>query len=109
MKHLTKILLIVVFLSNLAQAQTTITYDKLGRVTNILQDDGTEITYTYDAVGNKLTEVVTNTTLGIDDNELFDKRVILYHFRYSLTNTFYIKLFVVVRIWNTYTTTNIYR
>ncbi len=56
MKYISTILLLVVFASHMALSQTTITYDKLGRVISIQQENGTATNYTYDAVGNRLTE-----------------------------------------------------
>ncbi len=45
-------------------------YDDLGRLTEALYDDGTRITYGYDAVGNRISRVITagapsNADLGI--------------------------------------------
>jgi YD repeat-containing protein len=34
-------------------------YDDLGRLVELVYDDGTTITYTYDAVGNRETTVTT--------------------------------------------------
>jgi len=41
-----------------AQAVTYV-YDDLNRLTQIVYDDGTVITYTYDEVGNRLQEQIT--------------------------------------------------
>lgn len=44
--------------ANVAQAITYF-YDDLNRLTQIVYDDGTVITYTYDEVGNRLQEQIT--------------------------------------------------
>jgi YD repeat-containing protein len=48
----------VVFLSTITQSQTTTTYDELGRVTAIEHPDGTQVSYTYDNVGNRHTHIM---------------------------------------------------
>jgi YD repeat-containing protein len=40
------------------------TYDALGRLTSITYDNGTVLFYTYDAVGNRVTQGVTCGTGG---------------------------------------------
>jgi YD repeat-containing protein len=44
-----------------ASGSVSYVYDDLGRLVEVVYDDGTTITYTYDAVGNRETTV---TTLG---------------------------------------------
>lgn len=48
------------FIKPLQVYATTYEYDELGRVTKVTYEDGTGVTYTYDANGN-LTEVITYT------------------------------------------------
>jgi YD repeat-containing protein len=40
------------------------TYDSLGRVTQVTYDNGTTITYVYDAAGNRTSQVVTCSASG---------------------------------------------
>ena len=61
MKHIYA--LIIAFILNVTvYSQTTITYDKLGRVTNIDYTEGTQASYIYDNVGNRADHLL-NTPL----------------------------------------------
>lgn len=44
-----------------ARADTTYTYDALGRLSSVTYDDGRRVTYTYDPAGNRTTHYVENT------------------------------------------------
>lgn len=49
-------------------AQTTYTYDKLNRLTEVRYGNGATVTYTYDALGNRLSKKVTG---GISKREAY--------------------------------------
>lgn len=61
MKHIT-LFILAISMNLQIQAQTTISYDKLGRVTNIEYAEGTQASYIYDNVGNR-PEHLLNTPL----------------------------------------------
>ncbi len=42
-----------------AAAATLYSYDTLNRLTHVTYSDGTTITYTYDATGNRLSQVIS--------------------------------------------------
>lgn len=42
-----------------APGSATYTYDALGRLTQVTYDTGTTIVFTYDAVGNRTSRVIT--------------------------------------------------
>lgn len=44
------------------------TYDSNNRLTEVVYDDGTTVTYTYDALGNRIEETVTG---GLEDGEAY--------------------------------------
>jgi len=44
-----------------ATKNITYRYDKLNRLVEVIYEDGTKVAYTYDAAGNRLTEVVTGS------------------------------------------------
>lgn len=51
----------------------TYEYDNLGRLTGVIYDDGSQITYTYDANGNRLSsEIVGGGPLAITTTSLAD-------------------------------------
>ena len=47
-----------------AQAGTAYTYDALGRVISVRQDDGKQTVYVYDAAGNRVQTIVSGNTLN---------------------------------------------
>jgi len=47
----------------LRAAATTYTYDSLSRLTAVTYPDGTTISYTYDAAGNRLSQVIVNPSV----------------------------------------------
>lgn len=53
------LVLLSVTLQTFAQ---TFTYDNLNRLTKVVYDNGTTITYTFDALGNRITKKVTGAT-----------------------------------------------
>ncbi len=55
----------VLFIAIALNAQT-ISYDALGRITTMVYADGTNVSYTYDGVGNRKTKVVTNAPLPVE-------------------------------------------
>lgn len=60
------IIIIMIYLSMVASAQTiSSSYDPLNRLARIDYGNGTVIVYTYDAVGNRKTQVVTNSSQSI--------------------------------------------
>lgn len=64
MKH--RILFIAALLfATLQTFAQTYTYDNLNRLTKVVYSNGTTITYTYDALGNRLTKKVTGATSTI--------------------------------------------
>lgn len=56
---LLRIFLFLIMTSPLMAATAQYTYDNLNRLIQVQYDDGTVIKYTYDAVGNRLSELVT--------------------------------------------------
>lgn len=57
--------IIILFFANtlLVNAQT-LTHDNQNRITNVVYANGTQITYTYDAVGNRTSQVITGANNG---------------------------------------------
>lgn len=49
----------ILLCGNACAASATYTYDALGRVTQVLYDNGTKIVYTYDSAGNITNKTVT--------------------------------------------------
>lgn len=45
-------------LANICFAENFYSYDKLNRLTTVVEDDGTTVTYTYDDAGNRLSKTV---------------------------------------------------
>lgn len=43
----------------------TYTYDSNNRLTKVVYDNGTTITYSFDALGNRISKTVTGSTAGI--------------------------------------------
>lgn len=64
-----------IFLSFIIQAQT-LTHDNQNRITNVTYINGTQITYTYDAVGNRTTQVITGANNGSLPVEITDFNII---------------------------------
>lgn len=55
--------ILAIFLTfNKSYSQTQVSYDPLGRVTEIAYDNGTTINYSYDAAGNRTQQTITNAT-----------------------------------------------
>ena len=72
MKHRIIYTLAFLFATMQASAQTY-TYDSNNRLTKVKYDNGITVTYTYDALGNRLTKKVTGGLVKGDANG--DKRV----------------------------------
>lgn len=60
-----QIVYLCVFLSLKAQTNSY-TYDNLGRLTQAQYPNGTSVQYSYDANGNRLQHIITNTSLNVD-------------------------------------------
>lgn len=64
MKHRILYTLALLFATTQTFAQTY-TYDSNNRLTKVVYDNGTTITYSYDALGNRISKTVTGSTAGI--------------------------------------------
>lgn len=63
-KRLSLLILLILLSYYSASAQTIhYTYDNLGRLTSVLYPDSSKIAYTYDAVGNRLSERISSKLL----------------------------------------------
>jgi len=59
MRRALSLALLGVFLSSPALASVQYTYDTLGRVVSVTYDNGGQITYSYDAAGNRSATVAS--------------------------------------------------
>ena len=72
----------LVFLSSNVFAATSATYeyDALGRLTAVIYDDGFRIIYTYDAAGNRTSQIIASGTnqlpIALDDADTTDEETV---------------------------------
>ncbi|PCI27023.1 MAG: hypothetical protein COB67_09625 [SAR324 cluster bacterium] len=64
-----------IFYCSFTNAQA-LTHDNQNRITSVTYTTGTQITYTYDAVGNRVTQVITSANNGSLPVEITDFNVI---------------------------------